>query len=492
MDYENHLEKKHDKKNPFTGAEYLQSLQDGREVYFHGRRIEDVTSHPALAQTAKSVARLYDSLHNPEFQTRLCWRVDTPNAGLTHKFFRCAESADDLYQQREAMTTWARLSYGWLARSPDYKGSFNQTLGMNPELFGKFSSHARSWYQRIQDSCLYLNHAIVTPAETKNGVVQELFHLEKETDGGIYVSGAKIVATNAALNQALFISHVANRAVAQDADCATSFIVPINAKGLKLILRSSYENQAKQSGSVQDYPLSSRFDENDAILLMKNVFVPWEDVLIYRDAETCKKWSELFSAIFPFHACTRLAVKMDFICALFEASLKATGKQHRAVKVKLGEVIAWRNLFWSLTEAMCSSPTSGPNGKVLPNARAVASFRVFSGMVHSVVRGLVYESMSSGLIYAPSSFADLQNTELNQLLAEYMPSADGSSHQHRIQLVKLLWDAVGSEFAGRNELFEMNNAGGPEVARLKNLALVEQNGDLDEMNQLLQNFLKSD
>src|SRR5262249_35162187 len=49
---------------PFTGAEYLESLRDGREVYVYGERVKDVTAHPAFRNTARSIARLYDALHD--------------------------------------------------------------------------------------------------------------------------------------------------------------------------------------------------------------------------------------------------------------------------------------------------------------------------------------------------------------------------------------------------------------------------------------------
>ena len=49
---------------PFTGQEYLESLRDRREVYVYGERVEDVTTHPAFRNTARSIARLYDALHD--------------------------------------------------------------------------------------------------------------------------------------------------------------------------------------------------------------------------------------------------------------------------------------------------------------------------------------------------------------------------------------------------------------------------------------------
>jgi 4-hydroxyphenylacetate 3-monooxygenase len=50
---------------PFTGAEYLESIRDGREIYIYGERVKDVTTHPAFATPARMLARLYDALHDP-------------------------------------------------------------------------------------------------------------------------------------------------------------------------------------------------------------------------------------------------------------------------------------------------------------------------------------------------------------------------------------------------------------------------------------------
>ena len=50
-----------DRKRPYTGAEYMQSLRDGREVYIDGERVKDVTTHPAFRNSVRSLARLYDA-----------------------------------------------------------------------------------------------------------------------------------------------------------------------------------------------------------------------------------------------------------------------------------------------------------------------------------------------------------------------------------------------------------------------------------------------
>src|SRR6202521_5796951 len=110
-----------EKGRPFTGAEYLESLRDGREVYIYGERVADVTTHPAFRNAARSIARLYDALHDPGTRDVLTAPTDTGSGGVTHRYFRVAHSRDDVIGQRDAIAAWARMSYGWMGRSPDYK-----------------------------------------------------------------------------------------------------------------------------------------------------------------------------------------------------------------------------------------------------------------------------------------------------------------------------------------------------------------------------------
>ena len=69
------------KGRPLTGAEYLESLRDGREVYVYGERVADVTAHPAFRNAARSIARLYDALHDAKTK-------DLLNVRDRHRFRR--------------------------------------------------------------------------------------------------------------------------------------------------------------------------------------------------------------------------------------------------------------------------------------------------------------------------------------------------------------------------------------------------------------------
>jgi 4-hydroxyphenylacetate 3-monooxygenase len=479
-----------DKKRPFTGAEYLQSLRDGREVYIYGERVADVTTHPAFRNSALSMARLYDALHDPARRETLTTETDTGSGGYTHRFFRVARSSTDVIAQRDAIAAWSRLTYGWMGRSPDYKAALMSTLGANAAFYGDFADNARAWYKRAQESVLYLNHALVNPpidrAKPADQVKDVYITIQKETDAGVYVSGAKVVATNSALTHYNFVGQNMSQEL-NDPSMVVMFIAPMDTPGIKLICRQSYEMSAAATGSPFDYPLSSRFDENDAIFVFDNAFIPWENVLIHRDIERLKQFYPRSGFVngYTLQGCTRLAVKLDFIAGLLMKAARSTGVEaFRGVQVHIGEIIGWRNLFWAMTDAMAHNPDPWVDGAVLPNLRAGSAYRLFASEAYPAVRSIIEKVIASGLIYLPSHSRDLKNPEIEKYLARYVRGSNGIDHVQRIKIMKLLWDAIGSEFGARHELYEMNYAGSHELVRMFPMQTAQANGDLKAMEAL--------
>jgi 4-hydroxyphenylacetate 3-monooxygenase len=475
------------KGRPFTGAEYLESLRDGREVYIHGERVDDVTAHPAFRNAARSIARLYDALHDPRSKEILTCATDTGSGGYTHKFFRVARSREDLIGQREAIAHWARMSYGWIGRSPDYKAALMNTLGANDQFYEKFAGNAKAWHRRAQDHVLFMNHAIVNPpvdrAKAADQVKDVFITIQKETDAGVVVSGAKVVATASALTHYNFLGQNAAMPI-HDTDLAIMFMAPMNAPGIKLFCRTSYEMTASVMGTPFDYPLSSRFDENDAIFVFDNVLIPWEDVLLHRDLEKLKIFYTRsgFTNGYQLQGCTRLAVKLDFMVGLLAKALRTTGgDEFRGNQAMLGEVVAWRNLFWAISDAMVMHPVPWVGDTVLPNAQSGASYRVLAGEAYGRVKEIVEKIVASALIYLPSSARDFANPAIDKYLAKYVRGSHGIEYKERIKTMKLLWDAIGTEFGGRNELYEINYAGNHEDVRIQCLWNARGSGALDQM-----------
>ena len=153
------------------------------------------------------------------------------------------------------------------------------------EFYDPYQENAKRWYKYSQERMPFVNHAIIHPPVDRdrppNEVADVCVHIEKETDAGIIVSGAKVVATGSVLTNYTFVAHHGLMPLG-DKNFAVVFMIPTNAPGVKLICRTSFEMTATAMGSPFDYPLSSRLDENDAVFILDNVLVPWENVFVYR------------------------------------------------------------------------------------------------------------------------------------------------------------------------------------------------------------------
>src|SRR5262252_2924293 len=456
---------------PMTGAEYLASLDDGREVYIYGERVAKVTEHPAFRNTARMVARLYDALHDPARRDRLLLPTDTGNGGVTQAFFKAPKTPAEVLAGRNAIAEWARLTYGWMGRAPDYKAAFLATLGANADFYDPYQENARRWYKFSQERVPFVNHAIIHPPVDRdkppNEVADVCCRVEKETDAGIVVSGAKVVATGSVLTNHTFVAHHGLIPV-QDRNFAVVFIIPSNAPGVKFLCRTSYEMTSTVMGSPFDYPLSSRLDENDAIFIMDKVLVPWENVFVYGDIEKANNFFPRtgFLPRFVVHGCTRLAVKLDFIAGLLLKAVEASGtKDYRGVQANVGEVIAWRNMFWALTEAMVRDPRPWKGQYLLPNNDAGSAYQVLATIAYTKIKYLIEQTAASGLIYLNSHARDFDNPEIRPYIDRYMRGSNGYTAEQRIKLMKLLWDCLGTEFGARHELYEINYGGSTEEIR---------------------------
>ncbi|HET8698187.1 MAG TPA: 4-hydroxyphenylacetate 3-hydroxylase C-terminal domain-containing protein, partial [Gammaproteobacteria bacterium] len=304
------------------------------------------------------------------------------------------------------------------------------------------------------------------------------------------VSGAKMLATGSALTHATFVAQ--NSSVSLEAgkaeDYALVFIAPLDTPGTRLLCRASYEQNAH---SPFDHPLSSRFDENDAVLVFDEAFIPWENFLVYRDVERANAFypASGFFNRYNLQSGTRLAVKLDFMAGLLARGLEINGtSEFRGVQAALGEVVAWRTLLWTMTTAMAAEPQPGPGGSMIPRADYAATVRLFATSAWPAVKDIFENVLGGAPIVAPSGREDLQSPTLRPLIDRYYRGT-GASALERIKLYKLVWDAIGTEFGGRHELYERNYAGNPEQIRMDALKFARRTGALDRCLELVDRCL---
>src|SRR5947209_16484191 len=314
-----------------TGAEHLKSLRDGRTIYIDGKLVEDVTEHPAFRNSVRSAAALYDFQARDENVELMTF---TPE-GASRRVNRCWQmprSRAEMVQRRKAMQAWAALHCGFMGRSPDHVAStlVGQRIGI--EVFEKHGAARakalRDYFEEASRADYFLTYVIINPqaerakdwGDQAEGLVAKIVD---EDSGGITIRGAKLLGTSSIMANEVFVANMQPLKPGEE-DLAFSCALPMNVKGLRVLSRKSYEAHAV---SIFDNPLSSRFDENDALLYFEDVKVPWERVFVYRDTDMCRaQFHDTPGHILQnYQSQVRLSVKIEFLAGLARRVTEAIG-----------------------------------------------------------------------------------------------------------------------------------------------------------------------
>jgi aromatic ring hydroxylase len=194
---------------------------------------------------------------------------------------------------------WTEETFGLMGRTPDHVAGFFAGFAAKPTFFAAagqhFADNLVAFYEYARDNHLYISYAIVPPQIDRSKPTHKQSDptlcagVVAERDGGIVLKGAQQLATGAVFSDYLALTYI-HPLVPGDENYANSVVIPINAPGLRIYARRSY---ATTVTTPFDYPLSSRFDETDALITLDNVFVPWEHVFIYRDIALCRdQWTK--------------------------------------------------------------------------------------------------------------------------------------------------------------------------------------------------------
>lgn len=455
------------------GKSYLAALRDRREVYVDGRRVEDVTTHPAFAPAARTLAELYDLAADPASDMRA---IDPETGVETNRIYLTPRSRDDLAAFRGAVATWARHTHGWMGRTPDHVAAFLDGFAAHPEAFTSegtrghdFAANVRAYQRKLIAEQLYVSYAIIPPQVSRATTAHawEGEHIQAgvvaERPEGLVLRGAQMLATGAAVADELMISCI-KPLTDDDRDFAVSVVVPVATPGLKLYCRRPYATAAT---SGFDYPLSTRYDETDALLVLDDVVVPWDRVFVDRDVAGLRR--QFFDTgahqLGNWQAQIRLAVKMEFLAGLGRKMAAVNGvDRFPGVVEKLGELASLASTVESGVLAAEYTATADSAGVYRPGARALYGAMGLQSEIYPRALAILRDLAGGGVLQVPSSVEDLRVPEARADIDRYVQSP-GVEAVERIQLFKLVWDAVGSDFGGRHHQYEMFYAGAPFVVK---------------------------
>lgn len=453
-----------------NGKQHIESLQDGRAVYLNGELVQDVTTHPAFRRSIASIAKMFDFQGAAENRDLMTFETDTGTRA--NRIWQLPQSYEELKERRAALEAWTETHAGFLGRAPDHVASCISGMFMGLDVFEAYEPRSAralaDYYRFARDNDLYLTYVIINPQADRSKTASEQRDpyltagiVDRDSDG-IVVRGAKMLATGGIMANEVFVSCIQPLHPGDEA-YALSFVVPMNARGLKILSRKSYEQAAP---FVFDNPLSSRFDENDAVLYFDEVKVPWDRVFIAGDvAMTSKQFQATPAHVYQnYQAQIRLSVKLRFLLAIARRVADVNGiigfPQVRETLGQLAAEAAMVDAFIAGMEAKGSQ--CGPY--FVPDRHTLYAAQTMTQQLYGKFISSVRELAGGGLIMLPSSVKDYQNPEIASLIARTQQSPAATADE-KVKFYKLAWDAVGSEFGSRHAQYEMFYAGASFVVK---------------------------
>jgi 4-hydroxyphenylacetate 3-monooxygenase len=476
-----------------TGAEHIQSLKDGRTVYIDGKLVADVTEHPAFRNAVKSAGSLYDFQARPENIELLTFAPDGANRRV-NRSWQMPRNYDEMVRRRKAMQAWAGVSYGFMGRSPDHLASALVGQRMGIEVFRKHSPERAKafadYFDYASRNDVFLTYVIINPQAQRGKAWGEqdddlVARIVDEDSGGVTIRGAKMLGTSSIMANEVFVANLQPLKPGEE-DLAFSCALPMNAKGIRVLSRKSYEASAV---SVFDNPLSSRFDENDALLYFDDVKVPWERLFVYRDTDTCRAQfhDTPGHAYQNYQAQIRLSVKIRFLVGLARRVTEAIGTTNiPSVSEQLGYLAAQASMVDAMLSGMEASGMQLGEWYV-PNKHFMYSAQVLTQDLYPKIVNTIRELAGGALIMLPSSVKDFTDPMLEKIIQSTQRSATMAPEQ-KVKFLKAAWDAIGSEFGSRHMQYEMFYAGARFVTSSHSFRTYDWDGATSMVENLMASY----
>jgi 4-hydroxyphenylacetate 3-monooxygenase oxygenase component len=443
-----------------TGAQFLDKLRKTpRTVWLGDGRVDDVTTHPALAGAARTLAGVFDRQHQyPED----CLIPDPETGepiGIGHMIPR---SVDDLKRRNRGLARISEATVGLMGRTPDYMNvkfacfAARHAIWAGPDHANDEGAENLVRFQRhVAREDVSLTHTIIQPTIDRTSdakLIGNRVTLQKvgDTATGIVVRGARILATLAPFADEIAV--YPGLPIPGDATAhALAFAIPVDTPGLIFLCRDS---AAAPAEDLFDRPLSSRFDEQDAFVIFDDVEVPRERVFV--DGRT-----DVYNAIrtsgivenLTNQSTLRAQTKLEFAYGLATRMAEALNDQSPATLEMLGELLAYVEVTRSAVLLSAEHGRHVGDGVWFPDPRPLVPMRSLLATWFPRVAEIIALIGSHNLLAAPSR-KQLDDPALRPLLDEFLHGANGMDAEQRAALFRTAWDFVGSGLGARNLLYE--------------------------------------
>ena len=479
-----------------TGKQYIEGLRERPpSLYMNGKKVKDATKQPGLKGGIRTLARLYDLQHDPKVGPEMTYESPTTGDQVGMSFLT-PKTHEDLERRRRMMRNWARLTCGMMGRTPDFLNVSLMAMAAAGKYFGQnrpeFEKNIQDYYEFIREKDLVLTHTLVNIQRNRSSAgtglddsVDVALSVVKETDAGIIVHGARVLATLPIADE-IAVYPARSHRLPSGAPGRTSFAfaIPCDAPGLKFQCRESFDLER----SSFDHPLGSRFEEMDALAFFDHVLVPWERVFLYGDVDMCNDMSlRTHQFLHSGHqVVTKNVVKCEFILGLANLMVKTLGSSEMPqVHNLIAEIIENLEITKALLRAAEVDAEVDEWGVMCPvDMPLMVARQQFINMYPRM--GEILHLLGSSNLMALPTEADFEGP-LAEDLNKYLET-DFSSAKDRVRLFRLAWDTCCSAFGSRQILYERFFQGD----RNRNVVLMNNRYDKEPMSQFVLDFLNQE
>ncbi len=447
-----------------TADQYRAALQDGREVYYRGRRVPDVLADPELRIAIDHAGLDYDVAHDPAYHDLAV--VKDPDTGEDMSaYYRIPRSSDDLLQRSKLIETTTGLG-GTMVTLISEIGT-DALFALHRVIDGEVElERVRRFYRHCaeNDLSLCVGQTDVKGDRSKSPSQQAdpdmYLRVVSSNAEGIVVRGAKC-HTSVSVNADEIIILPTRAMGPDDADYAVSFAVPMNTKGLKLYV-SSY---AAGDRNDFEFPLSSKHKMLETLTVFDDVFVPWERVFMCRQPE---KAGQLALTFVEYHRFTAVSYKLPLVDA-FVGTAAVIAEMNGVMKAghvrdKLTYLITYAETIRALTEMAALRCRTGAHGIVYPDPMTTNMAKyTFATQYHHMME--LVQDCAGGLLVTGPGGEDWDNPEIRAVLEKYYGAVAPAGD--RLRMMNTIADLTARDFGGYHAVLAVHAEGSVEAEKMQ-------------------------
>lgn len=452
-----------------NGKTFIELIDQRRpEVWLRGSRVEGkLSEHPAFQGVMKTTAELYDLQHQADLIDKMTYTSPQTGERVGLSFLQ-PKTKEELVRKREMMTIWSNHHHGLLGRAPDYMNSalmaFYAAADLLEEHNPAYADNLRNYYAYCRENDITLSHAFVQPQASRMPELLDdgTFHssaarvIERNADG-IVVSGAFLLATQGVTCDEIWVHPPTTYMEEEDNDETFVFAVPNNLQGIKWICRESLVT----GSSSFDYPLSSKYEEMDTLVIFDQVLVPWDRVFVlgsdhYSEALFSQTALHVHTA---YQVLCRYIAKTELTLGVMQYMTETLNKTaHLDVMEKINDAIILLDSLKSLQLASEANAAIDRWGSMLPDRKKLWTANALFTKNYSKLLENMQLIGSSSLVMIPSE-ADF-DSEIASYLGTYLKGFETEA-KDKVQLFRMAWELSSSSFGARQSLYERFFFGDP-------------------------------